>query len=210
MASFLRYIFGGSGKHYRAPTQEEIQEDFFDAIQCEHLDKLKELCARYPDFNSWRDHQDRSPLHAAQDSNCLQSFIILLDYGAKKNEAYGRGWTPLMTAINQQQDFFEDFLLDGEKDINGIATDAKNNTWGALHLAVLRKDEGALRELIENGADMGLKAKPKGMAAEVTAEEYATQLGDKKLAEMLNLAPEIRTMALQRFAGPAAPQPPKA
>jgi ankyrin repeat protein len=209
MASFLRYIFGGSGKHYKAPTLEEIQDDFFDAIKCEHTEKLTELCSRYPDFNSWRDHKDRSPLHVAQDSNCLQSFIVLLDKGAKKNENYGGGWTPLLTAINEQQDFFEDFLLDGEKDINGIATDEKKNTWSALHLAVLRKDEGALRELIENGADMGLKAKPKDMPVEMTAEEYATNLGNKKLAEMLNLAPEIRTMALQRFAGAPAPTPPK-
>ncbi|MEZ0261021.1 MAG: ankyrin repeat domain-containing protein [Alphaproteobacteria bacterium] len=207
MASFLRYIFGGSGKHYKAPTLDEIQDGFFDAIKCEHTEKLAELCSRYPDFNSWRDDKDRSPLHVAQDSNCLQSFIVLLDHGAKKTENYGNGWTPLLTAINKQQDFFEDFLLDGEKDINGIATDGKNNTWSALHLAVLRKDDGALRELIENGADMGLKAKPKGV--EMTAEEYATSLGHKKIAEMLNLAPEIRTMALQRFAGPATPPPPK-
>jgi len=206
MASFLRYIFGGSGKHYSAPTLEDIQEDFFKAVECEHTEKLEELCSRYPDFNSWRDGKGRSPLHAAQDSNSLQSFIVLLDKGANKNEDYGNGWTPLLTAISKQQDFFEDFLLDGEKNVNGLATDNKSNTWSALHLAVLRKDEGALRELIENGADMTLKAKPKGV--EMTAEEYATSLGHKKEAEMLNLAPEIRTMALQRFAGPASPAPP--
>jgi ankyrin repeat protein len=206
MASFLRSIFGGAGKNYQAPTLEDIQEEFFDAIECERTEKLEELCSRYPDFNSWRDGKDRSPLHVAQDSGCLQSFIVLLDKGASKTEDYGNGWTPLLTAINKQQDFFEDFLLDGERNVNGLATDKNNNTWSALHLAVLRKDDGALRELIENGADMGLKAKPQGV--EMTAEEYATSLGNKKLAEMLNLAPEIRTMALQRFAGPTPPAPP--
>jgi ankyrin repeat protein len=205
LASFLRYIFGGAGRQYKAPTLEDIQEEFFNAIEREHIEKLAELCSRHPDFNSWRDDKGRSPLYVAQASNSLQSFITLLDKGASKTEDYGQGWTPLLKSINDQQDFFEDFLLDGEKNVNGLATDEKNNSWSALHLAVLRKDEEALRDLIENGADMGLKAKPAGV--EMTAEEYATSLGHKKLAEMLNLAPEIRTMALQRFAGPKPPAP---
>jgi ankyrin repeat protein len=203
--TFLRSIFGGAA-HYHAPTIEDIQEDFFDAIACEHTDKLADTCARHPDFNSWRDGKGRSPLQYAQDTNSLQSFITLLDKGASKYEDYGQGWTPLMTAINEQQDFFEDFLLDGEKNnLNATATDKKGNTWTALHLATLRKDTGAIRELIENGADITVKAKPKG--AELTAEEYAKELGHDKQAEMLNLAPEIHAMAQQRGLRPPAPVP---
>lgn len=203
--TFLRSIFGGAAR-YHAPTIEDIQEDFFDAIACEHTDKIADICARHPDFNDWRDAKGRSPLHYAQDTNSLQSFITLLDKGASKYEDYGNGWTPLMTSINEQQDFFEDFLLDGEKqNLNAVATDKKGNTWTALHLATLRKDTGAMRELIENGADITVRAKPKGV--ELTAEEYAKSLGHDKEAEMLNLAPEIRAMHLQQAMPRPAPVP---
>lgn len=173
-------------------TLEQAQANFFEAIKKEHTEVIARIAEKYPDFMTWRDEKDHSPLRHAQDWNSFQSFITLVGLGADKHEDYGNGWTPMTTAFRENESVFIDYLLDSKTTaLNGVATSGEYS-YTALHLAVLNRDEARVLKLIELGADQKIKAKPGKKMGEVTPEELATNLKLPKIAEMLHLADDIR------------------
>lgn len=194
-------------------TAAQEQDFFFNAIERDDTDTIARIARKYPqDFPGWRNHKGHSPLQAAQDWNSFQSFHQLVALGADKDEDYGNGWTPLMTALAKRDSAFIDYILRCKPDVNGIARDG-NKSYTALHLAVDADDEALVMELIELGASGSLKAAPRKGGVEITAEEYAQQKGKTRMTEMIGLADEIRavkereTAALKAMLEQSAPKP---
>ncbi len=197
--SLTHAFTGATHKPYHAPTREEEQEKFFDAIEKEDLTEMNRIAEKYPkDFLNWKTPDGHSPLRHAQEWTSFQAFVQLAGIGADKHEDYGNGWTPLTLALSRRHGPFVDYLSNGTPEtLNKIATDGEH-TYTALHLAVLMGDEDRLLALIERGADTTIKAKPG--RTEVTAEEFAVQRHEKNLAEMLRLAPQIVANRAAEFA----------
>jgi ankyrin repeat protein len=181
-------------------TLDQAQENFFRAIDREQNDVIERIASKYPDFMTWRDAKDRSPLRHAQDSSSFQAFIQLVGLGADRHEDYGNGWTPLTTALAKNDPVFIDYLFDSKTAaLSGVATSGEYS-YTALHLAVLNRDEARVLRLIELGADQTVKAKPGKNRGEVTPEELAAQMKMPKIAEMLHLADEIRAVKAKELA----------
>lgn len=197
--SLTHAFTGATHKPYHAPTREEEQEKFFDAIEKEDLTEMSRIAAKYPkDFLNWQSNDGHSPMRHAQEWNSFQAFVQLAGMGGNRHEDYGNGWTPLTLALSRRHGPFVDYLIDGNAEtLNKIATDGEHS-YTPLHLAVLMGDEDRLLALIERGADTTIKAKPG--RSEVTAEELAVQRREKNLAEMLHLAPQIVANRAEEFA----------
>ncbi len=197
--SLTHAFTGATHKPYHAPTREEEQEKFFDAIEKEDLTEMNRIAERYPkDFLNWKSADGHSPLRHAQEWNSFQAFVQLAGTGANRHEDYGNGWTPLTLALSRRHGSFVDYLIDGNVEtLNKIATDGEHS-YTALHLAVLMGDEDRLLSLIEHGADTTIKAKPG--RDDITPEELATLRREKNLTEMLHLAPQIVANRAAEFA----------
>ncbi|MDE1154016.1 MAG: ankyrin repeat domain-containing protein [Micavibrio sp.] len=185
--------------HHSSP--EEAQRDFFKAIMKEQIGEVITIAARYKnDWQNWREAETGfSPLRFAQDSLSFQSFVQLCGMGAEKNEDYGNGWSPFLFAVNYGDRTFIDYTLGHKPALDALAvTDGKGHTATALHLAIERRDFETVEQLIEHGADTGVKANTRhGL---LTPQEYAEARHETKLAEMLSLAPQIRQLHEERFA----------
>ncbi len=197
--SLTHAFTGATHKPYHAPTREEEQEKFFDAIEKEDLTEMTRIAERYPkDFLNWKSNDGHSPMRHAQEWNSFQAFVQLAGMGGNRHEDYGNGWTPLTLALSRRHGPFVDYLIDGNAEtLNKIAIDGEHS-YTALHLAVLMGDEDRLLSLIEHGADTAIKAKTG--KDDITAEELATQRREKNLAEMLHLAPQIVANRAAEFA----------
>lgn len=181
-------------------TLEEVKENFFDAIEKEDITVIQETAARHPDFNDWRSAKGWSPNRHAQEWNSFQSFVQLTALGTDRNEDYGNGWTPLLTALNRDDSSMINYLIDGKsQNLSGIARDG-DRSFTALHLAVLNRDADRVLEMIENGADVNVKASPRKDAIDVTPQQLAEMMKMPRVAEMLGLADEIRAVKKQEFA----------
>jgi ankyrin repeat protein len=185
-------------------TLEMAQHNFFRAIEHEDIDTIRRITTQYRDFNTWRDEGGRSPLYAAQSTNSFASFVELVAQGADRQEDYGNGWTPLLTAMYRGDthygEFFTDFLLDSKtSNINSFAKRG-DLSFTPLHLAVMHNDEERVLYMIERNVDQNVKARPHKKFGEVTAEELATLLKRPKLAEMLRLADDIREVKRREWA----------
>lgn len=181
-------------------TLEEEKERFFDAIEKEDISVIQDTAARHPDFKDWRSAKGWSPNRHAQEWNSFQSFVQLTALGTARGEDYGNGWTPLLVALNRDDSAMINYLIDAKaQDLNGIARDG-NLSYTALHLAVMLRDADRVLELIENGADVKIKASPRKDATDVTAQELAEKMKLPRIAEMLGLADEIRAVKKQEFA----------
>ncbi len=178
---------------------EDDQAHFFKAIMKEQIGEFIAIAARHEgEWQSWR-QDGMSPLRYAQDSMSFQSFVQLCAMDINKNEDYGNGWTPLLFAVNYGDRTFIDYTLSHNPDLNGLATvDGKGHTSTALHLAIERRDVETIQQLIEHGADTKVKARTKfGL---LNPQEYAEARHEKKLGEMLGLAPQIKALHDERFA----------
>lgn len=197
------------GHAYR--SAEEEQAAFFKAIMKEDIPTMLDIAGRRKDqWQDWR-QDGMSPLHYAQDSMSFQSFVQLCALpGAKVNEDYGNGWSPFSYAVNYGDPTFIHYTLGHKPDLNALAViDAKGHTATPLHLAIERRDIETVEALIERGADTGAKANTR--YGEMTPQEYAEKRGEKKIAEMLSLAPQIKAIHdqwLHPVAAAPAPQPP--
>ena len=182
-------------------TIEQAQNHFFDAIVRERLDDIDRIVERYPnDFLKWRDHNDQTPLQAAQKSDSLPSFVQLVSHGADRSESYGEGWNPLMVAFRTNNPEFIDYLLGPQtKNLNTVAKSG-DYSYTMMHMAVMNRDIERVLLLIEFGADEKIKASPDKKNRDVTAEELAIKLKLPKIAEALHNAEGIREVKRKEWA----------
>ena len=184
-----------------AHTSEELLEHekkrFFNAIQKEDGDTMTVMAQKHPDFLKW-ETEHGSTLKTAQEMGCFCSFVMLLGMGGNKNEDYGNGWTPLLSALAKDDKLFYEYLIGSRPNLDAIALDAKGRPITALQLAIDNRSTEAARMLIEGGALATLPIADKD-GTTMTPEEYAVKKGQPKIAEMLRLAGEIRWMGAHRY-----------
>lgn len=179
---------------------EQAQKHFFRAIEREDLETVERIARAHPDFMTWRDYKDRSPMRAAQETSSFESFVTLSGIGGDKHEDYGNGWTPFMVAMSKRDDVFINYLIDSRTENVNTVAKSGNDTFTPLHLAVLNRDHERIMILIELGADEKVKASPGKKYRDVTPQELAVQLKEPKIAEMLGLAEHIREVKKQEWA----------
>lgn len=193
---------------------EEDQKKFWHAIQKEDLDSLPPITEKYPEtFMTW-ETKDGNPLRTAQTWGCFSSFVTLAQLGAKLDQDYGSGWTPLLTALTHNDEFFVSYLVECKQDLNTVAHDEKGHAYTALKLAIDRHDTQTIRMLIERGADEKQEIEAKD-GTKMLPADYARSKGQPKAAEMLDLAEQIRSLhapkaapaVMQQTEAPAAPAP---
>jgi hypothetical protein len=195
----LTAIFTDEARHPRAAEEhrEQDKKTFFHALQKEDAETMAAIAGKYPEsFMSWHTEHG-SPLQTAQAWGCFGSFVMLLGNGADTDEDYGGGWTPLLTALKDGNEIFYEYILGRRPDVDAVAHDGENRRVTALQLGIDRGDADAVRLLIEKGADVKLGIEQAG--ATFTPEAYALLKGETRIAEMLQLAPEIREIERSRI-----------
>jgi acyl-CoA-binding protein len=81
---------------------DEAREDF---------SKLSELIATYPDLIKCHDEENRTLLHWAVDSDCLEAVYLLIEHGAEVDAVDLEGLTPLGYAASSDLAEIATFLL---------------------------------------------------------------------------------------------------
>lgn len=172
---------------------EEDQKRFWHSLQKDDIDGIRSVAGKYPEtFMTW-ETKDGNPLQTAQTRGCFSSFVELVNLGAKLDQDYGSGWTPLLTAIARNDDFFISYIIEHRPDLNAVAVDDEGRSHTALKLAIDRHDTGTIRLLVERGADEKLEIETKD-GAKMLPADYARSKGQHKAAEMLELAEQIRML----------------
>lgn len=102
------------------------------------------------------------PLHLAVGRGDVRAMSLLLDLGADVTATDHRGWTPLHVALDGESGKVASALLqhiqvqvqDGALEVMYLNAAAYDNGQTPLHFAVGRRDEGAVRVLVDLGVDV--------------------------------------------------------
>ncbi|MFM1897214.1 MAG: Phosphocholine transferase AnkX [Pseudomonadota bacterium] len=106
----------------------------------------------HPDYKTWVEEGGYTPLMFAARAGDLASARELLAAGADVNAVSAFGISPAIMAVNGGNPGLLALLLDSGADI-----DESSSGHTALHAAVLRGDEAAVRVLLEHGADLEIR-----------------------------------------------------
>ncbi len=191
-------------------TLERDQKKFWHAMQTEALDDMTEVIGKYgAQCLTWESKDGMPPLQTAQAWGCFQSFVQLVSLGLSTDVDYGQGWTPLLTALRDNDKFFIEYIIGNKPNLDAVATDNKGRTHTALQFAVDHGNIDAVRMLIERGANDKLEIEGKdGM--KMLPADYARAKHEGKIAELLDLAPQVREIYEKQrvpFVPPAAAAP---
>jgi ankyrin repeat protein len=181
--------------------------DLWSAIALDRDADVRAFVARDPSLvraRMSRNEHDRSPLHHAAAKNRPRMVRLLLDLGADPNASDSVGMTALTTASREHADpaiaamllaagarldFMSALYLERydaaeamlKEDPSRIGRDGRDTI--ALHLAVSKKDAGAVRWLIAHGVDVD--AKRNVFDCNHTALHMTAESGAVDLARML-------------------------
>lgn len=181
----------------RHSSLAEDQKRFWHALQTEDIDTVGDVASRYPDYKTW-ESKDGPPLKTAQARGCFESFVELMGMGGDINTNYGGGWTPLLTALVAQDKFFLDYIIGSRPNFDAVATDDKGHSHTALQIAVDNRDIEMVRRLIEHGANPKLEIETKD-GEKMSPADYARSRKQPKIADLLDLAPEVKKMYDHRY-----------
>ncbi|AAR83361.1 CNPV015 ankyrin repeat protein [Canarypox virus] len=109
------------------------------------------LLSKYPDLVNHVDHEHRTPLHLAVESNNIKMLKVLLSYGADINTVDNAGKTPICCAVIRN-------LIDVTKELISLGADINkgdiNNMTPLHHIVRFAKSTELIEILLDHGANI--------------------------------------------------------
>lgn len=212
--------FGWLTKVFTKSAQEpweKDRDDFFKAIKKNKVDQIKEIAARYPNEALGWKTENGSPLYVAHENKRLDAFKTLVELGADINESYsfgkGKGRTPLLRAIDQNQPEWLEYIVDNRGDTQAVQSNCAFGIGGGfwtsytpLALAIEKGDEKTVKILLSKGVDPSAPCYSasfdKAVQPRVLPAAYAEAKKQYKMADYLKRA--VLQSAAPDAAGPVA------
>ncbi len=123
---------------------------------------------------TYGEEQPSRTLHDAAVAGDVNEINALLAKGADINQKNRMGWTPLLTALNNNQFAVAEVLI--AKGANAKATDNRGET--ALGLAVKAGQKALVEQLVAKGADVNAMAGPGDNALSLAKKGGHTEIAD--------------------------------
>ncbi|QZW33284.1 MPPV-015 ankyrin repeat protein [Magpiepox virus 2] len=109
------------------------------------------LLSKYPDLVNHVDHEHRTPLHLAVESNNIKMLKVLVSYGADINTVDNAGKTPICCAVIRN-------LIDVTKELISLGADINkgdiNNMTPLHHMMRFAESTELIEILLDHGADI--------------------------------------------------------
>jgi len=146
-----------------------------------NADKVDWILTHQPSRIDERDVFGLTPLQYASFWGATTVVHLLLMKGASL--VPGRGWTPLTYAAAGGHEQTMRLLVKYNANVNQVQK-LGHNFYAPIHIAVLRQKVGAVRVLLELGANPGLLA-----SGDKTAMDLALMVGNQSIMEALTSSP---------------------
>jgi len=144
---------------------------------CLELVLRKMLDLHGPDSYKWANSKGTTALHMAVKEKNIDLVRFLLEQNVDHSPRMKRdGWTPLHTAAMKRQTLrIIELLVIFGADVNAAV---EGSGWTPLHGAIMEKDKASVEYLIDNGANLNLKASKRDVAkgAKLTPRELAMEI----------------------------------